>query len=105
IMPRDQDRGATRALLTMTMQLRDLQEFTGAEVLGVDLRETLTPEVQARLNQALADRGVLVFHDQELDPVSFGRAVENFGELMEQQAKQFCLKDYPIIGYISNKDA
>ncbi|MEQ9814045.1 MAG: TauD/TfdA family dioxygenase [Azospirillaceae bacterium] len=88
----------------MSIELRDLSEFTGSEVTGVDLGKPLRDEDKNRLNRALDERGILVFHGQQLDPASFGAAVENFGELMEQQAKQFCLPDNPIIGYISNRD-
>src|SRR3546814_6030545 len=88
----------------MSIQLRNLTKYTGGEVSGVDLRQPLGKEVRAMVNRALDERGILVFHGQDLDPIAFGKAVENFGALMEQQAKQFCLEDYPIIGYISNKD-
>src|SRR3546814_3735080 len=30
--------------------------------------------------------------------------MQNFGELMPQQARQFCLPEFPIVGYISNRD-
>lgn len=88
----------------MSIQLRNLTQYTGTEVAGVDLRHPLSEQDRVLLNRIFDERGVLVFHDQELDPVTFGKAVENFGELMPQQAKQFCLEDYPIIGFISNKD-
>lgn len=88
----------------MAFVLNDLQKYTGSEVSGIDLRSPIPEEDKAALSRALADRGVLVFHGQDLDPQTFARVIGSFGELMEQQAKQFCLPDYPIVGYISNRD-
>lgn len=60
--------------------------------------------VRAELDRLLADRGVLVFRNQSLTPRSFAAAMEMFGELMPQQVQRFCLPDFPIVGYISNRD-
>src|SRR3546814_3941415 len=72
----------------MSIQLRNLTKYTGGEVSGVDLRQPLGKEVRAMVNRALDERGILVFHGQDLDPIAFGKAVENFGALMEQQRSE-----------------
>ncbi|HEV7267092.1 MAG TPA: TauD/TfdA family dioxygenase [Falsiroseomonas sp.] len=77
---------------------------TGAEVFGVDLSAPLAPETTAALDRLLAERGVLVFHGQKLDPQGFARAISNFGELMPQQLSQFSLDGDPLVGFISNAD-
>jgi taurine dioxygenase len=53
----------------------------GAEIGGVDLRETLTEGQVARLKQALADYMVLFFRDQPIDHESHKRFGRAFGEL------------------------
>lgn len=88
----------------MAITLRSLHEYTGTEVGGVDLAKPVSPEDATLLNQTLALRGLLVFHDQQLDAPGFAKAIEVFGGLMPQQIDRFCLEDYPIIGFISNRD-
>ena len=82
-----------------------LHPSTGAEVVGLDLSRPLAAEQRSALDRLLAERGVLVFRGQRLDARSFARAVEEtFGELMEQQLSQFTLRDFPIVGFVSNTD-
>ncbi|WP_439520411.1 TauD/TfdA dioxygenase family protein [Hydrogenophaga sp.] len=63
----------------------DVQPLTGvlgADIRGVDLRETLTPEVWAEIRDAFADHQVILFPDQKLSHeqhVAFGRG---FGEVI-----------------------
>ena len=93
------------AAAILDFEVKHLHPFTGAEVVGSDLARPLDPGRRAAFDRLLAERGVLVFRDQRLDPRSFARAVENFGELMPQQLSQFTLPDFPIVGFISNADA
>jgi taurine dioxygenase len=85
-------------------EVRHPHPTTGAEVFGVDLSKPLSPETRAALDRLLAERGVLVFHDQTLDAPGFARAMQNFGDLMPQQLSQFSLDGDPLIGFISNAD-
>jgi taurine dioxygenase len=84
--------------------VRHLHPTTGAEVSGIDLAAPLAAQTRAALDRLLAERGVLVFHDQTLDAQGFARAIENFGALMPQQLSQFSLDGDPLIGFISNAD-
>jgi alpha-ketoglutarate-dependent taurine dioxygenase len=93
------------AAAILDFEVKHLHPFTGAEVVGSDLARPLDPGRRAAFDRLLAERGMLVFRDQRLDPRSFARAVENFGELMPQQLSQFTLPDFPIVGFISNADA
>jgi taurine dioxygenase len=73
-------------------------------VSDVDFRIDNGPALSSRLNRLLSDHGVVVFKGQQLTPLDFIRAVENFGELMPQQIKKFTLPDYPLVGYNSSND-
>ena len=53
----------------------------GAEIAGVDLRETLSGGEVARLKQALADHMLLFFRDQQIDHESHKRFGRDFGDL------------------------
>jgi taurine dioxygenase len=86
-------------------EVRHPHPITGAEVIGIDLGAELSEGQRAALDRLLAERGVLVFHGQSLDPRGFARAMENFGELMPQQLSQFSLEGDPLVGFISNADA
>ncbi|PON17430.1 hypothetical protein C2W62_13315 [Candidatus Entotheonella serta] len=64
-----------------TLEIRPLKPNIGAQVCGVDLREPLDAAAMTMLHRALAEHGVLVFHDQELtveEQMAFGRC---FGDL------------------------
>jgi taurine dioxygenase len=64
-----------------TLEIRPLKPNIGAEVRGLDLREALAAPALEALNQALAEHGVLVFHDQDMtveQQMAFGRC---FGDL------------------------
>jgi taurine dioxygenase len=76
----------------------------GARVYGVNLRETLGPNVAQYLNELLARHAVLIFPEQFLEPHEFVRAGKIFGEIMPQQLKKYVLKDHPLVGYNSTKD-
>ena len=88
----------------MAFALRNCTPHTGAEVSGIDLSKPVSEEDRIGLNHALADRGMLVFHDQHFDAPGFAESLQVFGELMKQQADRFCLPELPIVGFISNRD-
>ena len=72
----------------MPYQLRVLTPHqTGAEILGIDLRQPQPQDTRDRLNADLARYGVLVFRDQSLAPAQFLAAGEIFGPCMPHQRK------------------
>jgi len=53
----------------------------GAEIRGVDLKETLDVEAHKTIHDGLMDHGILIFRDQDITPaqhIAFGK---QFGEL------------------------
>ena len=51
----------------------------GAEISGIDLSQPVPEETRARLRQAWADHGVLLWRDQKLPDISFLEAATIFG--------------------------
>jgi taurine dioxygenase len=86
------------------MEIRQLTEQTGAEVVGIDLRRAVATETRAALNTAFVEHSVLVVRDQELTPTQMLAAVELFGPVFRQHNTRFALPDCPEIHYISNQD-
>jgi taurine dioxygenase len=81
-----------------------ITQHTGAEVRGLDLREVRDDATAQRLRRVLADKGMIVFRDQTLDPPAFQRAVAMFGEIMPQTVARFTLADHPLVGFVSSED-
>jgi taurine dioxygenase len=74
----------------------------GAEVLGLDLSQPVSPEDFARLHRAHLVHHVLVFRDQHITPsqqVAFSR---RFGRLQIHVLRQFQLPSDPEVLVISN---
>ncbi|MEM7405041.1 MAG: TauD/TfdA family dioxygenase [Pseudomonadota bacterium] len=86
------------------MQLNSLTAHTGTEVLDLDLRQPLDDTRRGQLLDEFARRSVLVFRDQQLTPDALLGAVQNFGEVFEQQNTRFSLPECPLIHYLSNED-
>jgi taurine dioxygenase len=81
-----------------------LNGHTGAEVLGIDLREPVESDTRTRLNQAFSEHSVLVVRDQALSPPQLLNAVQLWGEVFPQHNTRFALPECPQIHYISNQD-
>lgn len=62
----------------MTLSVQNITPVIGAEISGVDLAR-IDDLTAAALRKLLADRGVLVFRDQELDHAAHKRAAAIFG--------------------------
>src|SRR5687768_6119710 len=60
---------------------------TGAEIRGVDLTQTISAELRARLNADFARYHVLAIRDQKLSPDEFMQAGRVFGDLMPHHRK------------------
>ncbi|MDP6617789.1 MAG: TauD/TfdA family dioxygenase [Gammaproteobacteria bacterium] len=53
----------------------------GAEIVGADLGQAVSPELHAEINQALLNHGVIFFRDQDITPAQHVAFAKLFGEL------------------------
>ncbi len=74
----------------------------GAEVIGLDLREPVTPELFQRLHRAHLDHHVLVFRDQRITPEQQIEFSRRFGPLQIHVLHQFGLAGHPEVLVVSN---
>ncbi len=88
----------------MTMQVRPLTDFLGAEVTGIDLTLPLDAATKRQLYQLFVQNSVLVFRDQSFDPPQFAAAAELFGEIIPEQFPNYRLPEYPKVSFLSNRD-
>ncbi|WP_028602891.1 TauD/TfdA dioxygenase family protein [Ottowia thiooxydans] len=88
----------------MALTINPINGMLGVEISGIDLSRPVDTETKQELNALFSRYAVLVFRDQPLSPPQFMKAAEVFGELMDQQIKQFVLPDYPLVGANSTKD-
>ncbi len=64
------------------IELLDLHPTIGTEVLGIDLREALTPEMFAFLDALLVERKVIFFRDQDITARNHVDFARHWGELL-----------------------
>ena len=83
---------------------RPLHPSLGAEICGLDLRETLSAEDRDAVAAALAEHIVLVFRDQDFTPAEYLAACSQFGEPMAQHYSQHNMPDQPMIGRIWHRN-
>ena len=77
---------------------------TGAEALGINLKNKIDAAARRALNAAFTAHGVLVIRNQTLSPQELLSAVQLFGDVFPQHNPRFALPDCPEIHYISNQD-
>lgn len=85
------------------IQINPLSDVMAAEVVGLDLREAIPPEVQARLDAALATYHVLCFRDQSLSKHEQIEATKQFGTL-DVHVQSNRSSDIPLIHIVTNLD-
>ena len=61
------------------ISFRNLAEHTGAEVLGVNLQDKLSPQDVHEIYKVFLDRTIILFRGQNLEQDDLVRATENFG--------------------------
>ncbi len=81
-----------------------LTDHTGAEVVGIDFRESIDADVRAALNEAFVAHHVLVMRDQHFSPDDFKAAVRLLGELQPHDKKEHHVPGYPDVSYVSNDE-
>jgi taurine dioxygenase len=88
----------------MKFNLKPLTPSLGAEVTGIDLSQPLDDEMRRALYDAWIKHAVLVIRDQKLSPPQFAAAARMFGDILDQQLKQYVLPEHPEVGTISSRD-
>ena len=83
---------------------RPLHPSIGAEICGLDLRETLSANDRAAVAAALAEHLVLVFRDQEFTPAEYMAGCSQLGAPMGQHFSQHNMPDQPMIGRIWHRN-
>jgi taurine dioxygenase len=81
-----------------------LTGHTGAEVVGLDFRQTVGEETRSTLNEAFAAHHVLVMREQHFSPEEFKTAVQVFGQLQPHDKKERHVPGHPDIECISNQE-
>lgn len=90
-------------MTTKSVIIRPLSDAAGAEVIGVDLRQSLDDAIFKAIHKALLDHCVIVLRDQKLTPEDHIAFSQRFGTLSVHVLDQFLLPGYPEILQISNK--
>jgi taurine dioxygenase len=85
------------------MQVTRLGTHIGAEVTGIDLRQSIDADTRERLNAAVVEHVALVIRDQDFTPEQYLAAVTLFGEPMEQHFTQYALPHCPLVHEVSNR--
>jgi taurine dioxygenase len=77
-------------------------DILGASISGIDLSAPLASDDFALILRALAERGVLHFPGQRLDPVSQATFSRRFGTLEVHVSGAFQVRDQPEVMILSN---
>lgn len=82
---------------TASLRFHPITAVLGAEVTGIDLRQSLPPETVAALRQALLRHKVLVFRDQKLNDAEQIRFTRHFGAVTPGHPITNGLREHPEI--------
>ncbi len=86
------------------MRIDRLSDVMGAEISGIDLSSTLTPEAKAAILDAFLEHHLLVFRDQHLSPDQQHAFTENFGELEGHVARKRDGTRLSLVHVVDNLD-
>jgi len=86
-----------------SMRITKIQAHVGAEVTGVDLRYPLDNSTRQKIYDALVENIALVIRDQDLTATDYRVAMEQFGELMEDQNRLYLAEGEPLVSVLSNR--
>ncbi len=81
------------------IEVRKVGRHIGAEILGVNLANDLTPEVVAEIRRAWLDNIVVFFRDQDITPQQQTSFMEHFGKVRVRDANSFIpgIDDAPAV--------
>ena len=87
----------------MTLKIRKLGKYVGAEITGVDLRQPQDAKANVAINKALSDYVAIVVRDQNFTPQEYVEAVKVFGDPFPQNFPDYNHPDMEIINIVSNQ--
>lgn len=85
--------------------VRRLTETMAAEVIGLDLRQSLDEATRAAVYKAFVDNQILVFRDQDLTKEEQIAFTEQFGALERHALSNRGTSDSPFVHIVTNMDA
>ncbi len=86
---------------TAVIQIKKTAGALGAEILGVDLRQTITDDVFRLIHEALIEHQVIFFRDQDIVPAQHKGLAMRFGKLQTHPAYPH-VKGFPEISILEN---
>ena len=86
----------------MLLKTEPLNEHFGAEILGVDLRDAMTPEIEQTIKKLFLTHQLLYFRGQDLSPDNHVRFGKIFGELQIHVMNQYHESEHPERYRLSN---
>lgn len=88
----------------MRFSINPIADSMGAEVTGIDLRQTPDQDTIDALNDAFHEFIVLCIRDQHFTPEEYLAAARLFGNPARQTNKSLNSRDFPEIGILSSED-
>jgi taurine dioxygenase len=85
--------------------LRPLSPTLGAEIIDIDLAESLSDPDFDRIYEAFLEHQLLVFRDQHMEPRDQVIFARRFGPVQVHVMNQYHAEGFPEIYYLSNLDA
>jgi taurine dioxygenase len=86
----------------MLLKTEPLNEHFGAEILGLDLRDAMTPEIEQTIKKLFLTHQLLYFRGQDLSPDDHVRFGKIFGELQIHVMNQYHESEHPELYRLSN---
>ncbi|MBI3372837.1 MAG: TauD/TfdA family dioxygenase [Betaproteobacteria bacterium] len=86
----------------MSVSIRRLSAACGAEVMGIDVRQSPEETTVAQIRHALGEHGVLLFRDCDIDPEQHIAFSRHFGPLEAHVIGDFALPGHPEVFVVSN---
>jgi len=87
----------------MTLKINKLGKYVGAEITGIDLRQSQDAKTKVTINKALSDHVAIVVRDQNFTPQEYVAAVQVLGNPFPQNFPDYNHPDAEIINIVSNQ--
>lgn len=85
--------------------VKPLSQALGAEIIGVDLGQTIDDRLFSAIYEAFLHYQVLLFRDQDIPPAKQVAFARHFGEVQVHVMNQYHEQNHPELYFLSNLDA